>query len=94
MIGVIRVQLKEVAPMFQHSEVFVRTVNFHAEYFFQEGRGSVNFLNKQIDAETIQASADFWRSPFAGNVSVQRRAPTGSIRLVSGRHTGSQEPRQ
>ena len=94
MIGVIRMQLKEVAPMFQHSEVFVRTVNFHVEHVFQEGHGSVNLFNQQINAETIQASADFWRSPFAGNVSAQHRAATGSVRLVSGRHTGSQEPRQ
>jgi hypothetical protein len=89
MIGMIRVQLKKVAPMLQNSEVFVRTVNFHPEHFFQEGRRSANLSNKQINPETIQTPTEFWRSPFAGNVSVQHRAPMGSTRLVSGRHTGS-----
>jgi len=57
MVGMIRVQLEKVPVMFKNRKILVRTMNLHAEDFFQESRSFLYFFHQEVNPETLQVTA-------------------------------------
>ena len=81
MVGMFPVQLKEVAPILENSEIPVRTMNLHAENFCQESRGSLDIFYQKVNPETRQVTAKFRGRCVACQLCVQLRLPDTFLAL-------------
>jgi hypothetical protein len=88
MIGMIRVQLEKVPVMFKNRKILVRTMNLHAEDFFQESRSFPDIFYQEVYPETLQAAAKLRCRRFAGNAFIQTLLPDSSIPLSTNAKAG------
>jgi len=89
MVGMFPVQLKEVAPILENSEIPVRTMNLHAEDFCQESRGSLDIFYQKVNPETRQVTAKFRGRCLARNAFNQTLLPDSSIPLSTNAKAGN-----
>ena len=89
MVGMIPVQLKEVARILENSEILIGTMNLHAEDFCQEGRGSPDIFDQKVNPKTRQVTAKFRGRRLAGNAFIQTLLPDSSKPLSTNAKAGS-----